>query len=139
MRARAWLAVLLVVGGVTAAQAGPATDLIVDADRYWAAGQMDRAQQAFEAAVTAEPDSSLALLRLAGFQLSRHQLDACIAGYQRAIGLDPNNARAWMGLGLAYLHTERRELARSSFEEAVRVDPKQQESLAPLLAQLKTP
>ncbi|MBF0461796.1 MAG: tetratricopeptide repeat protein [Magnetococcales bacterium] len=137
MRTRVLLTLLFVLGGGMVAHAEQASELIAAADRYWAAEQMDQAQQAFEAAVAAEPNSALAQLRLAGFQLSRQQLEACIAGYQRVIGLDPNNAKAWMGLGLAYLHTDRRELARSSFEEAARVDPKQQESLAPLLAKLQ--
>ncbi|MBA3056903.1 MAG: tetratricopeptide repeat protein [Gammaproteobacteria bacterium] len=75
-------------------------------------------------------------MKLAGLQLSRQQLSACIDTYQGAIGLDANNAHAWLGLGFAYLHNGQDALAMAAFNQAVRADPSTQEKLTPLLAKL---
>ncbi|HTY98599.1 MAG TPA: tetratricopeptide repeat protein [Rhodocyclaceae bacterium] len=136
MRLATFLAGILVAGGVLAAGDG-AAGLIAEADNYWAAGRLEEAQQSFEAAVAAEPDSAAPLLRLAGFHLSQMHGGASIAGYQRAIGLEPRNTRAWLGLGLAYLHGGRKDLARASFDEAIRIDPQQKERLAGLVGGLE--
>ena len=119
-----------------AAQAETAGSFLSRADAYWAEGKLEQAQQAFEAAVTKEPDSVPARLRLAGFQLARQQTSACIANYQQAISQEPDNSNAWIGLGLAYLHSSRPELARAAFAEAVRVDPARKEKIEPLIAKL---
>jgi Flp pilus assembly protein TadD len=128
---------MLVAGSVCAGGGEPAAGLITQADGYWAAGRLDQAQQAFEAAAAAEPGSSAVLLRLAGFQLSRQQTTASVASYQRAVGLEPTNAKAWLGLGLAYLHGGNKALARSAFEEAVRLEPQRKEDLSEVLANLE--
>ena len=137
MRLAAFLASLWLAGGACAASGEPAAGLIAQADGYWAAGRLEQAQQAFEAAVAAEPGSVAVLLRLAGFQLSRQQTAASVASYRRAIGLEPNNAKAWMGLGLAYLHGGDKALARSAFEEVVHLEPTRKESLSEVLANLE--
>ena len=95
-----------------------------------------QAQQAFEAAVKAEPASVPARLRLAGFQLSQQQMEACIANYKQVIGQEPKNSKAWIGLGMAFLHISQPENARAAFDEAIRADPSRKEQLALLLAKL---
>jgi len=139
VRGRHFLIAVLGAGCVIAAHAESAAGLVAKGDKHWAESRFEPAQQSFEAAVAAEPRSAETLLRLAGFQLSRQQLEAGIASYKRVIGLDGKNARAWMGLGIAYLHTGRRELAKAAFDEAVRIDPRKQEKLGPLIAKLDTP
>lgn len=91
---------------------------------------------AFEAAAKVEPVSSDVLLRLAGFQLSRQQIDKSVASYQKVIGIEPKNSKAWIGLALAYVHIGDTGPARAALEEAIRVDPSRKESLKPLLARL---
>lgn len=132
---------LLLIGLVSATCslgvfAETAAQSLAKADQFWADGKLDDAQKAFEAAAAADPASTDARLRLAGFQLSRQQTTACIANYQKVISQEPKNSRAWIGLGMAYLHSSRAPLARAAFEEAIRVDPARKEKLAPLIARL---
>ncbi|MGE5386289.1 MAG: tetratricopeptide repeat protein [Betaproteobacteria bacterium] len=133
------LAILCLAGCGFAAQAGPATDLLAQADKHWAEGRLEPAQKAFEAAVAAEPAATEPRLRLAGFQLSRQQMAAAIANYQRVLGTEPKNAKAWMGMGLAYLHTGKQDLALAAFDEAMRYEPRYVEKVKPLVAKLKAP
>ena len=127
---------LLAIACSLGAHAGTAADLLKRADGYWAEGQLEQAQKAFEAAVAAEPDSVPTRLRLAGFQLARQQTSASITNYQKVISKEAINSKAWIGLGLAYLHSSRPELARAAFAEAVRVDPARKEKIEPLIAKL---
>lgn len=136
MMARALLAALLIAGSTVAAGAESATALIARADQAWSDSQFDQAQRAFEAAAAAEPRSTATLLRLAGFQLSRQQLDASAVTYQRVLGLDARNTRAWLGLGLAYVHAGKAGLARAAFDEVLRIEPQRKDELGPLLAKL---
>lgn len=140
---RSVLAALLVAtASVTAVAvaAEPVTNsaatLIARADKYWTEGKLDKAGESFAAAVAAEPKSSTALLRLAGFQLSQLEVSKSVATYRQVITLDPKNSKAWIGMGLAYLHSGDSELARAALDEAIRVDPARKESLKPLLAKL---
>lgn len=128
----------LIIGAACSLAVGAESpaDLLAKADRLWAEGKLDQAQQGFEAAARLEPVSAATLLRLAGFQLGRQKVSESIATYQKAISLDPKNSAAWIGLGLAYLHRSAPELARAAFDEAIRVDPSRKEKLAPLLAKL---
>ena len=118
------------------AAAASSSELIVEAEKHWSAGQMKQAQSAFEAAVAAKPEAVTPRLRLAGFQLANQQTSASIDNYRKIISQAPNNSTAWIGLGLAYLHSGRPELARAALAEAVRVDPSRQEKIAPLIAKL---
>ncbi len=117
-------------------QAAETGALLAQGDQQWAEGSLDLAQKTFEQAVSAEPRSVNALMKLAGLQLYRQEFIACIETYQRTIGLDAKNAKAWLGLGFAYLHTGKNDLSLAAFNEAIRVDPANREKLAPVLAKL---
>ena len=132
---------VLLVGAMLLASSFPAraetvSQTLERADRYWSAGQLDQAQQAFEAAVKAEPGSVAVRLRLAGFQRSRQQFEASMVFVTQAISQEPGNSRAGIGLGMAFLHSSRPESARAAFEEAIRADPARKEQLARLLEKL---
>ena len=84
---------LLLAGAIALACSQPVLaetvgQTLEQADRYWVEGKLVQAQQAFEAAVKAEPASVPARLRLAGFQLSQQQMESCIANYKQVIGQD---------------------------------------------------
>jgi cytochrome c-type biogenesis protein CcmH/NrfG len=130
------MALLFAAASVAAVGAEKTGDIVARADKLWVAGKLDDAQKAFEAAVKQEPKNSAVLLRLAGFQLSRQQIDKSIDTYRQIIGMEPKNSKAWIGMGLAYLHTSDDGLARASFEEAVRVDPERKAQLQPIFARL---
>ena len=109
---------LLLAGAIALACSQPVLaetvgQTLEQADRYWVEGKLVQAQQAFEAAVKAEPASVPARLRLAGFQLSQQQMEACIANYKQVIGQEPKNSKAWIGLGMAFLHISQPENARA--------------------------
>lgn len=128
--------VLLGISSMLPVHAEEASTLIVQGDQQWAEGKLDLAQRFFEQAVSAEPRSVSAHMKLAGLQLYRQEFIACIETYQRTIGLDAKNARAWLGLGFAYLHTGKNDLSLAAFNEAIRIDPGNQEKLALVLAKL---
>lgn len=135
--ARTLLALLLGAACTLAVGAETSGELLSKADRLWAEGKLEPAQQSFAAAARNEPNSVPVLLRLAGFQLARQQLSECIVTYQKVINLEPKNSKAWIGMGLAYLHSSRPAQARAAFEEAIRVDPSRKENLGPVLAKLE--
>lgn len=132
-------AALLLAGAVSAAQAATSAELLAQGDALWGQGRLDPAQKAFEAAVAADPKSTATRMRLAGFQLSRHQLPAAVDNYRKVISQEPKNAKAWIGMGMAYLHGGQRELAKAAFEEAIKAEPANREKLAPLMAKLEEP
>ena len=135
--ARTLVAILIGTACTLAVGAETSSELLVKADRLWAEGKLDQAQQSFEAAAQSNPKATDVLLRLAGFQLARQQLSASIVTYQKVISQEPKNSRAWIGMGLAYLHSSRAAQARAAFEEAIRVDPSRKEKLGPVLAKLE--
>ncbi len=118
------------------AQAAMHVDLIAQGNQQWAAGQLDAAQAAFEKAVSADPKSLPAHMKLAGLQLARQDFKASIPTYQAAIGLDANNDKAWLGIAFAYLHTGQDALAAAAFDSAIRINPANREKLAPVLEKL---
>lgn len=113
-----------------------ATDLIANGTRLLEQGKLEPAQQAFAAAVKADPRSVDAHMKLAGVNLVQNNFTAAIALYKQAIALNPNNARAFIGMGIAYLHSGDKSMSRALFEEALRLEPKRREQLAPILAKL---
>jgi tetratricopeptide (TPR) repeat protein len=113
------------------------TSLISKGGDMWATGNLDVAQKDFEQAVSLDPRSVAAHMKLAGLQLTRNDFSGSINTYQRVIGLDPKNALAWIGLGISYLHTGKNELSLAAFDEAVRIDPKRKEQLDSVMSKLK--
>jgi Flp pilus assembly protein TadD len=117
----------------TADAAPSGIELLAQGDRLWEQGKVEEARKSFELAVSTNPGSVDARLKLGGMLLSNKDYSAAIQTYQQTISLDGNNAKAWMGLGFAYLHTGRQELSRAAFGEAVRSDPKRKPQLARLM------
>ena len=129
---------LVVVGSLLAAAmqvaAGDALTAIDRGEQALRAGQLEAAEAAFQEALTLEPESVNARLRLAGVQVARMEDAAAIENFQKVIGVQPQNARAFIGMGLAFLHQGRYGLARAALQEAVAADASRQGEIAPLLA-----
>ena len=126
--------------GCAAWAQGPASNpLLTQGDEQWAAGKLDLAQKDFEKAVTLQPGSVAARMKLGGLQLSRQDFRAATQTYKEAISLDAKNGKAWLGLGFSYLHMERNDLSLAAFNEAIRVEPSYKERLAPVMAKLAVP
>ncbi len=113
-----------------------ATELIARGTLLLQQGKLEPAQQAFVAALKADPRSVDAHMRLAGVNIAQNNFTAAIALYQQAIALDPNNAKAFIGMGIAYLHGGEKSLTHAAFEEAMRLEPGRRAQLVPILAKI---
>lgn len=77
------------------------------------AGQFDEAIRAYEAAITASPDSAFLFRELAAIERQRDRPDAALDHYRKAVTLDPTDAHS---------HVEIGEIleGRGDLEEAIR-------------------
>jgi tetratricopeptide (TPR) repeat protein len=123
------------------ALAGPAVLLAADAgelirqgEAEMREGRPEAAVTLLEAAIVADPKSSLAHTRLGGAQLLLQDYSAAIASFQQAVSLDGANADAFIGMALAYLHTGRYGLARAALDESARADPAKKAEVERLIA-----
>lgn len=132
-------ATLLAFGSSARAEASSLAPLLSQGDEQWSAGKLDLAQKDFEKAVTLQPGSVAARMKLGGLQLSRQDFRAATETYKEAISLDAKNGKAWLGLGFSYLHMDRNDLSLAAFNEAIRVEPSYKERLAPVMAKLAAP
>ncbi|MDI1246765.1 MAG: tetratricopeptide repeat protein [Rhodoferax sp.] len=130
---------LLVFGSPAWAQVPASAPLLKQGDEQWAAGKLDLAEKTFEQAVSAQPRSVAARMKLGGLQLSRQNFKAATETYKEVISLDAKNGKAWLGLGFSYLHMDRNDLSLAAFNEAIRVEPSYKERLAPVMAKLTAP
>jgi Flp pilus assembly protein TadD len=129
-------AVITTLAGVTTALASTPSTLLTQGDAHWAAGKLDLAQKAFEEAVTAQPRSVEARMKLGGLQLSRQDFRSATETYKQTISLNAGNAKAWLGLGFSYLHSDQKDLTLAAFNEAIRIDPGYKDRLAMLMTKL---
>lgn len=132
-------AAVLTFGCAAWAQVPASNPLLTQGDEQWAAGKLDLAQKYFEQAVTLQPGSVAARMKLGGLQLSRQDFKAATQTYKEAISLDAKNAKAWLGLGFSYLHMDRNDLSLAAFNEAIRIDPAYKEKLATVMVKLAQP
>ena len=132
-------AALLAFGSSAWAQTSALAPLLNQGDEHWAAGKIGLAQKTFEQAVTVQPRSVAARMKLGGLQLSRQNFKAATETYKEAISLDAKNGKAWLGLGFSYLHMDRNDLSLAAFNEAIRVEPSYKDRLAPVMAKLALP
>ncbi|MEN8175222.1 MAG: hypothetical protein ABFS23_05635 [Pseudomonadota bacterium] len=111
------------------------------ADQAWQDGRLDDAGREFEATVAAHPQSTHALMRLAGFQLSRGAYTDGLNTYQDVLGLRPEGralGNTYLGMALAYLHTGNRQMALVAFQQAQEnVAPERRAEVGDAIAELK--
>lgn len=133
IRTRLAVLALLVASAVPSMAAPTAAELMAQGDHFWEQGKLDDARKRFEQAVTSDPASVDARMKLGGILLSGGHYDDAILNYQQVLSRDHDNARAWMGLGFCYLHSGKKELSRAAFGEAVRSEPSRKAQLANLM------
>lgn len=134
-----FIGVALMTASAAQAKSEPVNALVALGDQQWKQGKLDEAKKTFKSALTAEPTSIDAHMKLAGLQLSSQDFKGCIQTYQDVISLDSNNGRAWLGLGFSYLHLGKNSLSLAAFNEAIRIDPTKKETLQPVLSKLQAP
>src|SRR5260370_18732409 len=83
----------------------------------------ERAAEAFQRAVDADPNNARARYNLALAQQFLGDSEAAIAGYRRAIDLDPQLIDAYTNLGNLYSEIGMNEEALETFQQALEFDP----------------
>jgi len=109
--------------------AGRAWVLLGQADKFYEAGEYERAAEAYKEAIRLKPDFALAhyCLGLSYGNLGRHQEAA--AAFKVAIRLKPDFAEAHSGLGLSYLLIGDRGAALEEYKILKTLDPKMAKAL----------
>lgn len=105
------------------ASADELADLLDKGDGFVQEGKIASALEAYQRAVDQNPDSALALRKMAGMLMVKNEYPNAIDAYKRSIGLDASDSIAWIGLGTAFLHMGDYALASASFTEAKRLNP----------------
>jgi len=97
--------------------------LLSQADQLFSNGQLEQAENRYQAAIAATPNNLEAYMRLGGFYLSQHKIAAAIVQFQTALGIDPQFARAFAALGIAYWHHGDYALAEAALQQALQLEP----------------
>jgi predicted Zn-dependent protease len=90
----------------------------------WKAGDLPRAQQAFEAALVRDPRHVKTLVNLGRVLLASDQPDSALARASDAVALDSGSADAWRVLGRAAGQLGRIDSALDAFRTAIAIDPR---------------
>src|SRR6266566_8694779 len=86
-------------------------------------GDYERAAEAFQQAVDADPNNARSRYNLALAQQFLGDSESAIAGYRRAIDLDPQLIDAYTNLGNLYSELGLHEEALETFQQALEYDP----------------
>ena len=89
-----------------------------------AAGHLARAEQAVDAALAIQPDSSVAHVTKSGVYLGKHQWGPAIAEAEKAIADDRNNASAYAQAGFFKMFLGHAEDGFADVETALRLSPR---------------
>ncbi|NOX56398.1 MAG: tetratricopeptide repeat protein [Planctomycetes bacterium] len=95
------------------------------AEAHASAGEMGKAEQAFDRAARAFPNSPLVFNNRGMFRQRRGEPEKAIADFSRAIELDPNFAVAYINRGFSLLESGKYEAAENDLTAAIRIDPQQ--------------
>ncbi|MEO5658053.1 MAG: tetratricopeptide repeat protein [Nitrospiria bacterium] len=90
---------------------------------YTDRGEPDRAFEAYQAAIRANPDFHDAHANLGSALIARGDLDGALAAFTRARALDPKNAQDAYHLGLIHQKSGRLDEARREYDTSLRLDP----------------
>jgi predicted Zn-dependent protease len=90
----------------------------------WKAGDLPRAQQAFEAALVRDPHHVKTLVNLSRVLLASNQPDSALARARDAVALDSTSADAWRVAGRAAGQLGQTDSALDAFRTAIALDPR---------------
>lgn len=93
------------------------------AQRAQQAGELDKAERQYRAALEQHPDNFDALHGLGGIARERGRLDIALALIQEALKADPGRAEAFASLGLVFYALKDFARALTSFEAGLRLAP----------------
>ncbi|MBL6934215.1 MAG: tetratricopeptide repeat protein [Alphaproteobacteria bacterium] len=107
----------------TLKKAAPPKNLLAEAMRHQAAGQLDDAEPFLRQALEADPNNLEALVALAANIMSRGQAQEAVALCRRVAELQPDHAEARNNLGKVLAMAGNRDEAVEVFRQAVKLDP----------------
>ncbi|MFZ5874781.1 MAG: tetratricopeptide repeat protein [Nitrospirota bacterium] len=95
---------------------------------YTDRGEPDKAYEAFQAAIRANPDFHDAHANLGSALIARADLNGALEAFTRARALDPDNAEDAYHLGLVYFKLGRLDEARREYEASLVLAPEEEET-----------
>ena len=90
----------------------------------WKAGDLDKSQQAFETALTIDPDHLKSLVNLSRVLIEKKQYDEAINTLMKAGDIEPNSTDVYRLLGRAYHAQGKTSDAVESYTRAIELDDK---------------
>jgi predicted Zn finger-like uncharacterized protein len=96
-----------------------ARQLVAQAEKARARGDLDRAQSLFAAAIDRNPNDTEALNGLASIAHSRHDLNGARASYKRVLSINPSYVPALVGVGDVDWESGDRASAMKTYKEIV--------------------
>jgi len=90
---------------------------------HWENGRLDKAAQAFSAALSLMPDDAALWRDLAGVYTAMGQTDQVLAAIFRALELDPDNAQSWLILAGAADQQNNVNAAEAGYRRAIALHP----------------
>jgi tetratricopeptide (TPR) repeat protein len=111
------------LGRIEIVRVSPAEAEVQRARIHARAGEFERAEEAFRAAVAADSKSFDAQSGLAVVLHTLRRFDEARVSYARALQLDPDHAETWFNLGLASLALSDRDNAQRAAERLAELSP----------------
>ena len=103
-------------------------DLLTDAESAMRGGDVARARQLFEKALTQEPDNRSAVLRLGTLCLRTGDMPGALAHLDKAVRLDPGRAEARFAYGDALMRAGQFDRAAEQWAGLARLQPRRFEA-----------
>jgi Tfp pilus assembly protein PilF len=104
-----------------------AAALVLEARRYFSAGQYDKAEQNYESVVSQDEKNVPALANLAMIQIEHNHLDAAQTNIDKALALDPKDAYSLSVLGNLKFRQAKYDEALDALSQAAKLDPQNAE------------
>ncbi|MES2018685.1 MAG: XrtA/PEP-CTERM system TPR-repeat protein PrsT [Pseudomonadota bacterium] len=102
---------------------GNAPLLVTRGNAYLSLGELDKAKEAFDAALKAKPDDSAALLGLASHAFAGKNLDEGNRYADLAVAKDPKNPDVWMYKGMLAGRQNKAEAAIVAYDQVLALKP----------------
>jgi tetratricopeptide (TPR) repeat protein len=97
---------------------------------YAVQGEVDRAIDDYDIAITLDPNRAVAFFNRATTLMEKGEIDRALSDFDYAIELDPMDAGAHVGRGRAYYQKKDYAAALTDYDEALRLVPDNPEVLA---------
>jgi Tfp pilus assembly protein PilF len=107
---------------------GGAAPLLAEAQRAFASGQLDVAEQKYLKVLSLDDKSVVTIGNLAAIQIEQKKFTEAEANLKKALELDPNDAYNLQLLGILRFRQDRFDEALTALSQSARLDPKNAET-----------